>query len=157
LLELGFSNVVHECRDFYQDIENHTIPHHDTFVSNPPYSDQHKEKCLEFVMEQLHTKDRPFFILMPNYVAAREYYRKLVEKVWPNTRSRRCHWAACIWTNSLWLPPRTTTPKMLCTYFHQSHMNTITLREPVKPNHPLVPFGIVELACTGSRISNDAM
>lgn len=89
LCELGFSNVVHECRDFYQDIENDTIPHHDTFVSNPPYSDQHKEKCLEFVLEQLRAKDRPFFILMPNYVAAREYYRKLVEKVCPHKAQQR--------------------------------------------------------------------
>ena len=85
LNELGFSNVIHECRDFYKDIENHSIPQHDTFVSNPPYSDHHKEKCLEFALEQLRTKDRPFFALMPNYVAAREYYRKLVEKVCPFT------------------------------------------------------------------------
>lgn len=79
--ELGFSNVIHECRDFYKDIDKNQVPNHDTLITNPPYSDQHKEKCLEFVLEQLRSKGRPFFVLMPNYVAAREYYRKLVEKV----------------------------------------------------------------------------
>jgi hypothetical protein len=81
LQDLGFPNVVHECRDFYHDMTNDTVPQHDTLVTNPPYSDQHKEKCLTFVLEQLRTKGRPFFVLMPNYVAAREYYRTLVEKV----------------------------------------------------------------------------
>jgi len=75
----GFSNVVHECRDFYKDIANNQVPAHDTLITNPPYSDHHKEKCIEFCLEQLKAKNRPFFVLMPNYVAAREYYRKQVE------------------------------------------------------------------------------
>jgi hypothetical protein len=78
---LGFTNVVHERRDFYQDIDNGNVPLHDTIVTNPPFSDQHKKRCLEFAFHQLRTKNRPFFILMPNYVAAREYYRNLLEKV----------------------------------------------------------------------------
>jgi hypothetical protein len=78
--ELGFPNVVHECRDFYKDIATEQVPNHHTLITNPPYSDQHKEKCIEYCLEQLKGKNRPFFVLMPNYVAAREYYRKQVEK-----------------------------------------------------------------------------
>ena len=79
LRDLGFQDVVHECRDFYKDIESGMIPDHDVLVTNPPYSSDHKERCLDFAMEALKTKDRPFFVLLPNYVAAREYYRKLLE------------------------------------------------------------------------------
>lgn len=78
--EFGFANVIHECRDFYKDIAADQVPEHDTLITNPPYSDQHKEKCIEYCLEQLKKKDRPFFVLMPNYVAAREYYRKQVEQ-----------------------------------------------------------------------------
>ena len=74
---LGFSQVIHECRDFYKDVDNGSVPVHDTLITNPPYSDDHKERCLSFALEQLRAKGRPFFILMPNYVAARDYYRRL--------------------------------------------------------------------------------
>lgn len=75
---LGFLHVIHECRDFYADIFNKTVPAHDTLITNPPYSDTHKEKALSFCLDQLRSKGRPFFILMPNYVAARDYYRRLL-------------------------------------------------------------------------------
>lgn len=78
LKDLGFSQVIHERRDFYNDFEKNTVPQHDTFITNPPYSDDHKEKCLEFALEQLRTKGRSFFILLPNYVASRDYFRRLL-------------------------------------------------------------------------------
>ena len=89
LHSLGFQRVVHEKRDFYKDIENKTVPNYDIFITNPPYSDTHKERCLEFCIEQLRPssqqqeqqqqrKSRPFFVLMPNYVAARNYYRRIL-------------------------------------------------------------------------------
>jgi len=79
LQSLGFSSVVHERRDFYEDIAHGRVPVHDTLVTNPPYSDHHKKKCLDFCLKQLREFGRPFFILMPNYVAARAYYRNRVE------------------------------------------------------------------------------
>jgi hypothetical protein len=42
LRELGFQ-VQHDKRDFYKDIQNGEIPHHDILVTNPPFSDQHKK------------------------------------------------------------------------------------------------------------------
>lgn len=75
---LGFTNVIHRCRDFYKDVDDRTVPDHDTLITNPPYSDDHKEKSLTFALEQIRTKGRPFFLLMPNYIAARDYFRRLL-------------------------------------------------------------------------------
>jgi hypothetical protein len=81
LRQLGFENVVHAKRDFYCDVREENIPQHDTLITNPPYSDQHKEKCLEFCLQQFRQQKRPFFLLMPNYVASRSYYRQLLGDV----------------------------------------------------------------------------
>jgi hypothetical protein len=78
LKELGFTQVLHERRDFYKDIAEQTIPTHDTLVTNPPYSDDHKKKCLDYCIKGWKEHDRAFFILMPNYVAAREYFRSSI-------------------------------------------------------------------------------
>ncbi|KAL3801813.1 hypothetical protein HJC23_001209 [Cyclotella cryptica] len=71
-------HIQHEKRDFYKDIRQNKIPQHDILVTNPPYSGNHKERCLEFAVKQLKSHDRPFFLLMPNYVASKEYFRKVV-------------------------------------------------------------------------------
>jgi len=72
--------IQHEKRDFYQDLSQNTVPHHDIFITNPPYSGDHKERCLNFCVEQLKADGRPFFLLMPNYVATKDYLRKSVSK-----------------------------------------------------------------------------
>ena len=71
-------HIQHEKRDFYRDIQQNTIPQFDILVTNPPYSENHKERCLEFAVSQLKKHGRPFFLLMPNYVAMKEYFRKIV-------------------------------------------------------------------------------
>lgn len=79
LLEsLGFHKVIHRKRDFYQDVKQKSIPNHDVFISNPPYSGDHKERCLEFAIKNLRENGRPFFLLMPNYVAVKDYYKKII-------------------------------------------------------------------------------
>jgi hypothetical protein len=82
LQKLGFANVIHEKRDFYADIKNAEIPdNYDVFISNPPYSDTHKERCLEFCFKQLRQgtpRKRPFLLLMPNYTASKQYFRNLL-------------------------------------------------------------------------------
>merc|ERR1712194_10075 len=70
--------IQHEKRDFYQDIRQNSVPDYDMLVTNPPYSGNHKEQCLEFAVNQLKTFGRPFFLLMPNYIATKEYFRKIV-------------------------------------------------------------------------------
>jgi hypothetical protein len=71
-------HIQHEKRDFYRDIRQNTVPPFDILVTNPPYSENHKERCLEFAVNQLKKHGRPFFLLMPNYVAMKEYFRKIV-------------------------------------------------------------------------------
>ena len=80
LRQVGFGTVVHEKRDFYQDIRDKTVPPHDVLITNPPYSDQHKQQCLQYCFEQLKTHDKPFFVLLPAYVAARQYYKTLLDQ-----------------------------------------------------------------------------
>ena len=70
--------IQHEKRDFYKDIKQKTVPNHDILVTNPPYSEDHKERCLEFAVNQLKEHGRPFFLLMPNYIAMKEYFRTIV-------------------------------------------------------------------------------
>lgn len=79
LNSLGFPNVQHEKRDFYADIRNGTVPKYDTLVTNPPYSEDHKERCIEYAVESLRKEGKPFLLLMPNYIALKEYWRKLIQ------------------------------------------------------------------------------
>jgi hypothetical protein len=78
LLQLGFHRVVHAKRDFYKDVTNDAIPSHDTLITNPPYSGDHKERCLQICLENFQKHQRPFFLLMPNYVASRSYYQRIL-------------------------------------------------------------------------------
>ena len=75
---LGFTNVQHEKRDFYKDIKHNTLPDFNTLVTNPPYSQDHKEKCMLFAIKRLRETTNPFFILMPNYVACRNHFRTAI-------------------------------------------------------------------------------
>ena len=71
-------NIINRNRDFYADIANNTLPPHDILVTNPPYSSDHKEKAMDFVINR--NADRPFFCLMPSYVANRKYYKDLISE-----------------------------------------------------------------------------
>lgn len=82
LQKLGFESVIHEKRDFYKDVREKACPDHQVFVTNPPYSGNHKERVLEFAA---HSNDlnnarcTPFLLLMPNYVATKEYCRAIMD------------------------------------------------------------------------------
>jgi hypothetical protein len=77
LKELGYERIVHEKRDFYQDIRNGQIPDYDVLITNPPYSENHKKRCLDFcLLRQQQQKSKPFLLLMPDYTASKEYFRQ---------------------------------------------------------------------------------
>jgi len=67
-------SVINEMRDFYIDAASGTCPPHDYLVTNPPYSGDHKERCLKFAVSNA---GRPWALLMPGYVANKQYFRML--------------------------------------------------------------------------------
>jgi len=73
--------IHHKKADFYVDIRQNKFPQYDILVTNPPYSSNHKERCLEFAVNQLKKNGRPFFLLMPNYVSTKEYFRKITQTI----------------------------------------------------------------------------
>jgi hypothetical protein len=100
LQALGFNNVIHENQDFYKLIEcKATIPDHDVFLTNPPYSEDHIERLLTFLNTNNNNIDdgdgdpnhdnndsssssssssRPFCLLLPNWVARKKEYKTLL-------------------------------------------------------------------------------
>eukprot|EP00750_Incisomonas_marina_P000785 INCI10586.1.p1 GENE.INCI10586.1~~INCI10586.1.p1 ORF type:complete len:307 (-),score=69.47 INCI10586.1:180-977(-) len=91
---LGFPNIRHENVDFYQCIAHGLTPDHDIIVSNPPYSEDHKIKCMKYCVAD----KRPWLLAMPIYVA---------KKAW---------WKAA--TSSLKFPPVYLVPKKKYEYNH---------------------------------------
>ncbi len=73
--------IHHKKADFYVDIRQNKFPQYDILVTNPPYSSNHKERCLDFAVNQLKKNGRPFFLLMPNYVSTKEYFRKITQTI----------------------------------------------------------------------------
>ena len=69
---LGFTKVIHENRDFYADVKNKTVPEYDILITNPPYSGDNKEKCVEFAAQS----GKPWLLLLPNYVATKDYFTR---------------------------------------------------------------------------------
>lgn len=72
--DLGIGKVIHEKRDFYADMEEGTIPDYDVLVTNPPYSDDHIQKLMEFLVGS----NKAWAFLVPDYVASKDWYQKLV-------------------------------------------------------------------------------
>lgn len=75
LSTFGFKSVHNENRDFYADVAGGSVPAHDVLLTNPPYSEDHKEKLFSFL---LRGRDKPFCLLMPAWVAKRAYWRQLL-------------------------------------------------------------------------------
>ncbi len=74
LQELGFTNVKNDKVDFYatkayEDPSNTT---HDVVVTNPPFSEDHKERCLRWAL----ATRKPFALLLPAYVVERRWFRE---------------------------------------------------------------------------------
>ena len=74
LSELGFSNAKNDKVDFYttkayKDPANTT---HDIVVTNPPFSEDHKERCLRWAL----ATRKPFALLLPAYVVERRWFRE---------------------------------------------------------------------------------
>jgi len=49
------------------------MPKHDILLTNPAYSSNHKERCLEYCAKS----GKPWMLLMPAYVATKQYFKTL--------------------------------------------------------------------------------
>lgn len=70
LEQLGFSRVVNRNVDFYTT----EPPPFDILVTNPPYSGDHKQRLLTFLLGV----QAPFCLLLPAYTATKSYWREFV-------------------------------------------------------------------------------
>ena len=79
LQRLGFSRVINENVDFYRQMNENKIPQHDMLVTNPPYSGDHKQQLLTYLLKRSDSSVRPFALLLPAYTATKSYWREFVD------------------------------------------------------------------------------
>ncbi|CAJ1967107.1 unnamed protein product [Cylindrotheca closterium] len=70
---LGFSKVYNRKEDCYKVWGTSSYPSHDLLVTNPPYSGDHIEKLIDHVTSKSFG-NRPFLLLMPQWVHKKDYY-----------------------------------------------------------------------------------
>eukprot|EP00906_Rhabdomonas_costata_P024649 RCo035391 len=68
---LGFDSFIHNNRDFYSDVQQGTVPDYDILMTNPPYSEEHKERILDYCGKS----GKPWALLLPSYVLAKQYFQ----------------------------------------------------------------------------------
>ena len=95
LSSMGYTNVINNNRDFYKDISTNSIPEYDVLITNPPYSADHIEKILEYVVSMSSSsasaststennknknknKNKPCFLLLPHFVYTKDYYERTI-------------------------------------------------------------------------------
>ena len=66
----GVPLLIHNHEDFYKVISENRVPKYDVFVTNPPYSSDHKEKTLAFAA----ASGKPYLLLLPAYVATKAWF-----------------------------------------------------------------------------------
>jgi len=74
LHKLGFRSIYNKNEDFYRVIKERKVPSFDVLVTNPPFSGDHMKKIVQFCVEQR----KPFFLLMPNFVLKKTYFKEIV-------------------------------------------------------------------------------
>eukprot|EP00933_Yihiella_yeosuensis_P019462 TRINITY_DN15769_c0_g1_i6.p1 TRINITY_DN15769_c0_g1~~TRINITY_DN15769_c0_g1_i6.p1 ORF type:complete len:322 (-),score=60.76 TRINITY_DN15769_c0_g1_i6:63-1028(-) len=74
--KLGFTKVHNANEDCYAVFKSGNLPEHDVIISNPPYSEDHIEKCLKFCV----SNRKPWLLLLPNWVASKPYYKEVLGK-----------------------------------------------------------------------------
>jgi hypothetical protein len=80
--ELGFTQVHNEKQDAYRVWANNSEPEYQVLVTNPPYSDQHIPKLFQFITSQKFG-DSPWFLLLPNWVHKKDYYKSATCEIRP--------------------------------------------------------------------------
>ena len=138
LRRLGFPHVLHEKRDFYKDVARYErqkkegsgsdlfLNRYDILVTNPPYSGDHKQRCLQFCIQQLKNQYKPFCLLLPSYIALRQYYRDCLQQLTAkeklqepnrNTKDEYIDMFSSVTFEIVYLVPVQTTASSLVTSF----------------------------------------
>jgi hypothetical protein len=73
LRDLGFPHVHSVKEDFYAAAREGRCPAHDVLVTNPAYSGDHMPRLLDFAAAGA-AAGRPFLLLMPAYVAGKDWF-----------------------------------------------------------------------------------
>ena len=80
---LGFSNVYNRKENCYEMWEtasinsndNNIVNQFDVLVTNPPYSEDHIERLIQFVTSDVFMlSQKPWFLLLPQWVHKKEYF-----------------------------------------------------------------------------------
>ena len=74
---LGFTNVYNQLEDFYAVQAAGKIPEYDVLLTNPPYSQDHMDKLVDFCVKS----KKPWLLLVPNYVYMKDYYQNKVVRL----------------------------------------------------------------------------
>lgn len=92
---LGYQKVVHRRRDFYQDIADGTVPGFHLLLTNPPYSGDHKERLLKWLLERQRASlqagdnsQEPFLLLLPSWTVGKAFFRTFLAEL---GRLRACY------------------------------------------------------------------
>lgn len=86
---LGVQRVLHDNRDFYADIAQGTVPApYDMLVTNPPFSEDHIWRLLDFLVTQPQQPMRPWAFVAPDYIAAKPQYKAWVERYFTRTAAQ---------------------------------------------------------------------
>ena len=70
---LGFTRVKNENKDAYR---KRRWKHYDVLLTNPPYSGDHLERMTERLLED----ERPFALLLPNWVVKKPYWKTMEQR-----------------------------------------------------------------------------
>ena len=85
LKSLGFPNVYNRKEDCYEVWKDPSrYPKYDILITNPPYSGDHVEKLMEHVTSKVHG-NKPWMLLMPNFVHKKDYLPTINEFEWTTT------------------------------------------------------------------------
>ena len=83
LSELGFLNTRNEKTDCYKCWECNDVPTFDVVVTNPPYSGDHMEKMMKFLSSHQSMRNKPWFVLAPQFLIKKDYFEHATEGVKP--------------------------------------------------------------------------
>lgn len=85
LSSLGFESVYNKKEDCYAVWESKSESQFDAFLTNPPYSEDHIEKLMNYITSPSFGS-KPWLLLMPQWVHKKDYYVNATTK----NRAKRC-------------------------------------------------------------------